>query len=135
PRPPTPGRAWGRAQSAPPARRPPRHLAFMRSLKLWHVEGDYYFAHAGVRPGIRLSEQAPDDLLWIRDEFLTSTADFGKIVVHGHTITRGPDVRRNRIGIDTGAFASNVLTCLVLNGKDFAFLHTCPRTPALPPPP
>src|SRR5262249_15894591 len=100
------------------------HLAFMKSLRLSHVEGDYFFTHAGVRPGVKLTEQLADDLLWIRDEFLSSTADFGKVVVHGHTITPGPDVRRNRIGIATGAFSSNVLTCLVLQDKDFSFLQT-----------
>ena len=96
----------------------------MRRLALSHVEGDYYFTHAGVRPGVALEAQAPQDLMWIRDEFLSSKADFGKIVVHGHTITDAPDVRRNRIGIDTGAFASGILTCLILQGEEWSFLQT-----------
>ncbi len=76
------------ASRASCARRLPQsHLDFMRGLTLSHVEGDYYFTHAGVRPGVSLDEQDAHDLLWIRDEFLSSNADFGKIVVHGHTIT------------------------------------------------
>ena len=113
-------RVQGELRAALPA----RHLDFMRSLPLTHVEGDYFFTHAGVRPGVALTAQEPQDLLWIRDVFLSSTADFGKIVVHGHSITDAPDVRRNRIGIDTGAFASGKLTCLVLQGQDLAFLQT-----------
>lgn len=103
---------------------PARHLEFYRSLVMTHVEGDYYFAHAGVRPGVALDRQQESDLLWIRDEFLESSANFGKVVVHGHTITRAPEVKRNRIGIDTGAFASGKLTCLALEGETGRFLDT-----------
>ncbi len=103
---------------------PERHLVFLRGLALRHVEGDYAFVHAGVRPGVPLEAQVPQDLLWIRDEFLSSNADFGKIVVHGHTITEQPEVRRNRIGIDTGAFASGTLTSLVLADDQWSFLQT-----------
>lgn len=103
---------------------PQSHLEFMRRLAFSHVEGDYYFTHAGVRPGVPLDAQAPADLMWIRDEFLSSNTDFGKIIVHGHTITDAPEVRRNRIGIDTGAFASGTLTCLILQGEEWSFLQT-----------
>lgn len=104
---------------------PPEHVAFLRDCKLWHVEGDYAFVHAGVRPGVPLVEQEADDLLWIRDTFLSSRADHdGKIVVHGHTICEQPEVRNNRINIDTGAYASGRLTCLVLDGDERRFLHT-----------
>jgi serine/threonine protein phosphatase 1 len=103
---------------------PERHRRFMAGLKLTHAEGDYLFAHAGVRPGVPLDQQIPEDLLWIRDEFLQSDSEFGKVVVHGHSITTRPDVHHNRIGIDTGAFASGTLTCLVLEGTDWAFLQT-----------
>jgi serine/threonine protein phosphatase 1 len=96
----------------------------LRGLALRHVEGDYVFVHAGVRPGVALAAQVPQDLLWIRDEFLSSNADFGKIVVHGHTIAEQPEVRRNRIGIDTGAFASGTLTSLVLADDEWSFLQT-----------
>jgi serine/threonine protein phosphatase 1 len=115
---------WRRAQGELAAAIPERHLAFLRGLPLFHVEGDYLFAHAGVRPGIAFGRQDRDDLLWIRDEFLDSTADHGKVVVHGHTVTREVDLRRNRIGIDTGAYATGRLTCLVLAGRSRALLQT-----------
>ena len=105
-------------------RLPARHRRFLEALTLAHEEGDYLFVHAGLRPGRPLAAQRPADLLWIRDEFLASSADFGKIVVHGHSITPRPDVQKNRIGIDTGAFASDILTCLVLEGSDWSFLQT-----------
>jgi serine/threonine protein phosphatase 1 len=122
--PPVTSRDLIRAQAELRAALPKRHLDFMRNLPLCHVEGDYYFVHAGIRPSVKLAAQQPQDLLWIRDEFLSSTADFGKIVVHGHTITETPELRRNRIGIDTGAFASGHLTCLVLQDQEVAFLQT-----------
>lgn len=100
------------------------HLTFLRRLRLSYTCGDYYFAHAGVRPGIDLDAQVLDDLLWIREPFLSSTQDFGRIIVHGHSITEEPVVRSNRISIDTGAFASGRLTCLVLEGEERRFLTT-----------
>jgi serine/threonine protein phosphatase 1 len=103
---------------------PERHLQFMRELKLTHCEGDWFFVHAGVKPGVPLEAQQPQDALWIRGEFLGCEYDFGKIVVHGHTVTQEPDVRRNRIGIDTGAFMSGCLTSLVLEGERWSFLQT-----------
>ena len=113
-----------RAQAELRAKLPDRHRRFMAELRLTHEEGDYLFAHAGVRPGVPLDQQRADDLLWIRDEFLLSDAEFGKVIVHGHTISPRPDVQRNRIGIDTGAFASGTLTALVLEGNDWSFLQT-----------
>jgi serine/threonine protein phosphatase 1 len=113
-----------RAQSELRLKLPERHRRFMAGLQLTHEEGDYLFAHAGVRPGVPLHEQIEQDLLWIRDEFLSSDAEFGKIVVHGHSITTRPDVQPNRIGIDTGAFASGTLTSLVLHGTELNFLQT-----------
>jgi serine/threonine protein phosphatase 1 len=113
-----------RAQRELALRLPERHRRFLAALTLAHEEGDYLFVHAGIRPGLPLRAQNPADLLWIRDEFLSSSADFGKIIVHGHSISARPDVQRNRIGIDTGAFASNVLTCLILEGSDWSFLQT-----------
>lgn len=105
---------------------PERHRQFLASLPLTHEEGDYLFVHAGVRPGVPLDRQAPDDLLWIRDEFLNSTVDHGKVVVHGHSISEQPELRANRVGIDTGAFATGRLTCLVLEGNERSFLFTQP---------
>ena len=125
-RPPDPRSAQdvARAQGELRAKLPVDHLSFLQSLEVCHSEGDYFFVHAGVKPGVALHAQTPEDMLWIRNAFLDSVADFGKIVVHGHTIVDRPDVRRNRIGIDTGAFASGRLTCLVLQGEDWSFLQT-----------
>jgi serine/threonine protein phosphatase 1 len=106
------------------AKIPESHVAFLRGLELSYQAGDYLFAHAGIRPGVPLDRQEPDDLLWIRDTFLSSDADHGKVVVHGHTPTDAPQVRANRIGIDTGAFATGILTCLVLEGEERRFLAT-----------
>ncbi len=103
---------------------PRAHLDFMASLHLSHREGDYLFVHAGVRPGIPIDAQDESDMLWIRDAFLRSKQPHGYVVVHGHTPAAEPDIRPNRIGIDTGAFASGRLTCLVLEGDDFRFLAT-----------
>lgn len=105
---------------------PSAHLDFLGSLNLWHEEGDYYFAHAGVRPGRSLAEQTNEDLMWIRDEFLTSDVDFGKIIVHGHTPHEAPVERANRIGIDTGGYITGVLTCVVLDGSERRFIQTDP---------
>lgn len=103
---------------------PRAHLSFLTHLRASITIGDYFFAHAGVRPGVPLDAQEPRDLLWIRDSFLTSTADFGKVVVHGHSISTEPELRPNRIGIDTGAFATGRLTCLVLEEDRHRFLST-----------
>lgn len=103
---------------------PERHRHFLSGLPLTHEEGDYLFVHAGVRPGVPLDRQTPEDLLWIRDEFLNSTANHGKVVVHGHSISEEPVLRPNRVGIDTGAFATGRLTCLVLEGNQRSFLST-----------
>ena len=113
-------------QSALKQQLPHAHVEFLRTLRLYHVEGDYLFFHAGVAPGRPLEEQEARDLLWIREAFIRSTADHGKCVVHGHTIVAKPDVRQNRIGIDTGAYFSNTLTCLVLDGDEQRFLQTAP---------
>jgi serine/threonine protein phosphatase 1 len=80
------------------------------------VIGDYCFVHAGVRPGVAIEEQSINDLRWIREPFLSHGDDYGFVVVHGHTITEQPVIRSNRIGIDTGAYASGCLTALALEG-------------------
>jgi len=105
-------------------RLPASHRSFLEGLATSHTEGDYLFVHAGVRPGVLLEEQHTEDLLWIRDEFLDSDRDFGKIVVHGHSISLDPEFRMNRIGIDTGAYRSGQLTCLVLEGTERTLLTT-----------
>jgi serine/threonine protein phosphatase 1 len=92
------------------------HLNFLRGLKPSFVCGDFFFVHAGVRPGIPLNQQQENDLLWIRNEFLDSDENFGKFIVHGHTPVRQPDIRPNRINIDTGAYATGHLTLLTIQG-------------------
>ena len=93
---------------------PPAHVAFLRGLKRTHREGDYLFVHAGIRPGVALTEQTLDDLVSIRQPFLWTEQPLGVIVVHGHS--SGPSVVRtdNRIGLDTGAGMGGKLTCAVL---------------------
>lgn len=103
---------------------PDDHLTFLQGLRyMWRL-GDYAFVHAGIRPGVALDDQTPRDLMWIRSEFLDDVSDFGAMVVHGHTISDAPSVLNNRIGIDTGAFATGQLTCLVLRDADRRFLQT-----------
>lgn len=102
---------------------PSEHLSFFRGLELKTVVGDYVFVHAGLRPGIPLERQSEQDLLWIRDEFLTSNNSFGKVVVHGHTPVETPVKTQNRISVDTGAYATGVLTCTVLEGTTCRFLQ------------
>ncbi|MDH3232045.1 MAG: serine/threonine protein phosphatase [Alphaproteobacteria bacterium] len=97
---------------------PQRHRDFYSGLALHHAEGDYLFVHAGVRPGVPLAAQDDEDLMWIREDFLDSAADHNARVVHGHTISWTPEIRPNRIGIDTGAFVSGVLTALVVEGAE-----------------
>jgi serine/threonine protein phosphatase 1 len=109
---------------------PPSHLDFLRRCTLHHSIGDYLFVHAGVRPGIPLEGQSASDLMWIRDDFLRSRLPLpGRVVVHGHTICDLPQNREHRINIDTGAFASGRLTCLVLRGADRRFLSTADERP------
>jgi serine/threonine protein phosphatase 1 len=103
---------------------PKAHLAFLASLEDWIEVGDYLFVHAGIRPGLPLEHQMPADLRWIRKEFLESGADHGRVVVHGHTIRPEPDVRFNRIGIDTGAYRTGVLTAFAAEGEHRWLLAT-----------
>jgi diadenosine tetraphosphatase ApaH/serine/threonine PP2A family protein phosphatase len=116
PDPPTDSDAVLKARVELASKIPPEHLRFLTALKSYYVDGDYVFVHAGVRPGVPLEKQSEADLLSIREEFLNSPEAFEKIVVHGHSISYQVEFRDNRIGIDTGAFASGHLTCLVLEG-------------------
>jgi serine/threonine protein phosphatase 1 len=111
---------------------PQPHLRLLQRLTLHRSEGGYLFVHAGIAPGVALHEQNPRDLIWIRQRFLQSPRDHGAVVVHGHCISAEPQVRHNRIGIDTGAYQSGVLTCLVLDGAERAFLQTGPPANAPP---
>lgn len=103
---------------------PAAHLRFFRDLQPSFTSGDFFFVHAGVKPKVDLLEQRESDLLWIREEFLASSKDFGKIIVHGHTPTREIEVMPNRINIDTGAFATGRLTCLVIEGSELFVIDT-----------
>lgn len=101
---------------------PRTHMLFLQCLRDVYRCGDYLFVHAGIRPGVPLDQQVQDDLVWIRDEFLSSTVDHGWTVVHGHTPVTHPQVLSNRINIDTGAVFSGTLTCLMLEGASISFL-------------
>ena len=103
---------------------PAEHISFLRKFADHWRCGDYLFVHAGVRPGVPLEAQRPNDLRWIRREFLDDTRDHGAMVVHGHSITEEIDERDNRIGIDTGAFASGRLTALGIEGRERWVLAT-----------
>lgn len=103
---------------------PASHLAFVRATRTSWRSGDYLFVHAGVRPGVALADQDEHDLMWIRQPFIGSTADHGAVVVHGHCIVDEPELCANRIGIDTGAFETGVLTCIALEGERRDILQT-----------
>lgn len=101
---------------------PPSHKAFLDSASLWMRRGGYLFVHAGIRPGVALDAQDPEDLIWIREPFLTSGDDFGFKVVHGHTICKAVEHHPNRIAVDTGAFRTGILSCVVLEGDGVQLL-------------
>jgi len=103
---------------------PDAHLKLLRGLKTSVVVGDYMFVHAGVRPGVPLDAQLEHDLIWIREPFLDYEGELGKLVIHGHTPVQEPDIRANRIDIDTLAWRSGTLTALVLEGSSRRFLQT-----------
>ncbi len=93
---------------------PQQQMRWLRNLPLTAQSGDYFFCHAGIRPGVPLGRQARSDLMWIRHDFIDDDADHGVVIVHGHTIEPTVKVRANRIGIDTGAYCHGVLTALYL---------------------
>lgn len=129
------------ARDALLARMPAAHLRRLQSLETLLVIGDYAFVHAGVRPGVALSAQVEEDLLWIRRDFLQSDGPFGKIIVHGHTWRdERPEVLEHRMGVDTGAYSTGVLTALRLEDDAVGLLQargapgvwTAPRLPETP---
>jgi serine/threonine protein phosphatase 1 len=101
---------------------PQAHRNFLQQLVPHLTCGDFYFVHAGVRPGVALKDQDEQDLLWIRDEFLQSEDDYGKVIVHGHTPVLEPEFWPNRINIDTGAYATGRLTCLIIDDDKLSLL-------------
>lgn len=103
---------------------PTAHKEFLHALPYTLRYGDYVFVHAGIHPDRPLEEQDPHHYMWMREPFLSSTKELGFMVVHGHSIRMKPEVRVNRIGIDTGAYATGRLTCLVLEGREQRFITT-----------
>ena len=103
---------------------PQSHVDFLNSLRFYHTEGDYCFVHAGIRPEVPIEDQEMGDLLWIRDEFIQSSSSHDYVVVHGHTISEEVEALPNRIGIDTGAYQTGLLTALVLEGSKQRLLQT-----------
>ena len=103
---------------------PREHVEFLETFDDSCRFGDYLFVHAGIRPGVEIDQQQQSDLRWIREQFLFDETDHGFIVVHGHTIRPQVEIRPNRIGIDTGAYRSGVLTALAIEGSDSWLLDT-----------
>ena len=103
---------------------PREHVEFLETFADSCRFGDYLFVHAGIRPGIQLELQSQSDLRWIREPFLFDDSDHGFVVVHGHTIRKEAEELPNRIGIDTGAYRTGVLTALAIQGTDRWFLDT-----------
>nr|WP_277924459.1 metallophosphoesterase [Sphingomonas sp. CROZ-RG-20F-R02-07] len=103
---------------------PTAHVEFLKGFGDTFRFGDYLLVHAGIRPGVPIEQQQPHDLRWIRKPFLTDAHDHGVMVVHGHTISDGVERRVNRIGIDTGAYRTGVLTAAVIEEADLRFLAT-----------
>ncbi|MCG8441419.1 MAG: serine/threonine protein phosphatase [Caulobacterales bacterium] len=103
---------------------PAEHRAFLENLESMAVLGDYVFVHAGVRPGVLLRDQREHDVMWIRDDFLYDDGPLEKVVVHGHTAQNAPFWSDRRIGVDTGAYSSGVLTSVRLFGETVEFLQT-----------
>jgi serine/threonine protein phosphatase 1 len=120
--------SWGVGWRTPAKRwaglLPAAQVEFLRGLPVLHRLGGYVFVHAGLRPGVAMEAQTRQDMLWIREPFLSSDADLGAVVVHGHTPEESlPVVRVNRIGMDTGAVLGGMLSCVVLEGETMGFLQ------------
>lgn len=103
---------------------PQSHRLFLEELRYSVSFGDYFFCHAGIRPGIPLDQQDEFDLIWIRKEFIFSEQPHPKVIVHGHTPVTVPALKNNRIDVDTRAFKSGILTAVVLDGSDIRFIDT-----------
>ena len=105
---------------------PKAHAEFLASFADTFRFGDYLFVHAGIRPGLGIADQSQRDLRWIREPFLEDDKDHGFVVVHGHTISSKVEERANRIGLDTGAYRTGILTALAVEGGERWFLDTAP---------
>jgi serine/threonine protein phosphatase 1 len=107
---------------------PQKHVAWMRALRLSYDDGKRLFVHAGVNPEKPLDQQDDDDLLWIREPFLSDARNYGRLIVHGHTPTKSglPDLRINRLNMDTGAVYGRGLSAAVFvdgETRPIAFLR------------
>ena len=112
------------------SRIPPEDIRFLSGFADQVRFGDYLLVHAGIRPGVALAEQKGRDLRWIRADFLTSEARHEAMIVHGHTVTESVDCRPNRIGLDTGAYRTGILSALRIEGSETAILSTSPESPS-----
>jgi serine/threonine protein phosphatase 1 len=101
---------------------PRAHEVFLQCLRYGFCCGDFLFVHAGIRPNVPMEQQDIEDVLWIRHEFLNSAEDHGKFIVHGHTPVPHPDIRHNRVNIDTGAWHTGTLTCIAIEGTTILVL-------------
>jgi serine/threonine protein phosphatase 1 len=117
-------KGWEAARAAFDRALPIEHKKFLATLDLTATVGDYVFVHAGLRPGVPLAAQSEHDLLWIRQDFLYAPGPFEKVVVHGHTPETEPFLGLLRIGIDTGAYATGVLTAVVLRGTERSLMQS-----------
>jgi serine/threonine protein phosphatase 1 len=103
---------------------PPDQLVFLRALKLSWEAGDYFFVHAGINPRQPMDQQGPESMLWIREEFTSALGPFSHRIVHGHTIVPAVELLPHRIAVDTGAYATGRLSCVILEGTDVRILNT-----------
>ena len=117
---------WAATRDAFALALPEPHLIFLKNLQLFDIVGDYIFVHAGVRPGVPMEQQEEHDLLWIRQEFLSAPRASVGIVVHGHTPSAEPTLAPGRIGVDTGAYATGILTAVRLEDDCSRFVRTGP---------
>lgn len=115
---------WEAAQAQFAAALPPSHLELLTSMAVTYEAGDYFFCHAGARPGVPLNEQDEADLLWIRGSFLDDKRRFDKVIVHGHSVGEEVQADHRRIGVDTGAYATSALTAVKLEGRGQFLLQT-----------
>lgn len=106
---------------------PAKHKKFISSLPLYHIEGDYFFVHAGVDPEKGIKDQIDNDLIYIREPFLSWKGEWEKVVVHGHTIAEQPEIMQHRIGIDVGVYENARLGCAVLGEEEPRFLYAPTR--------
>jgi serine/threonine protein phosphatase 1 len=119
----TDAEGWAETAQALADALPVSHRRLLNGLRSFAEHGDYFFAHAGARPGVPLAEQDAEDLMWIREPFLSDRKPFEKVVVHGHTPVDQPHVDARRINLDTGAYATGVLTALRLERDTRRFVQ------------